>query len=327
MFGYSYSKECYKNIFEALLREDRFVEPAPLQIVCEKLWRENCRLIASSSNGQGREVQFDDFPKGGTRAILDSFFTESLNSLPSKRDRLETLEMLELLVTTNRTRNIVEKSSIVHSPFRDPNRRCLLLDNLQEKHIVRVERRLGGEFVEISHEFLIASILDKIRKVLNPDQEYRPLRWGVRTLKSFEDIDFRAGSRYLLEREDFRGINASREEIVWNGWSTELMYRSAIALGEAADAVREWARRFCESGEELPPAEIVSEQRMQDNARNLLSLDELAVLNSQPPVGLTADQIEFIFRSQIQQAGDRDGDLVVRWTRELIRSCREETHS
>jgi hypothetical protein len=326
MFGYQYSPECYTNIFDALVREDRFVEPAPLQIVCEKLWSEQGRYMAAGLSEE-RAVQFSDFPKGGTRAILDSFFLESLAELPDKFDQLETLEMLEPLVTANRTRNIVEKNSLVHGPFRRPDRRQKLLRNLQDKRIVRVEHRLGGEFVEITHEFLISSILEKIRTSLNTDQDYRPLRWGVRTLERFADVDFRAGSRFLLKRDDFRDLHQSREKILWRDWATELMYRSAVALGQAPETIQEWARRFRDTAEELSAAEIVSEFRMHDNARSLLSLEELAVLNAGPADGLSADQIEFVFRSQIQQANDREGDLVERWTKELVRVCLEEIRS
>jgi hypothetical protein len=332
LFGYTYSRECYDNIFNALLREDRFVEPAPLQIVCEKLWREQGRFLASQATHAGenedeREVQFKDFPEGGTRAILDSFFVEVLSSLPAKLDRLETLEILEPLVTSNRTRNIVEKSSLVNTPFRDPKRREQLLQNLQDKRIVRVEHRLGGQFVEITHEFLISSILEKIRTVLNADQEFRPLRWGVRTLERFASVDFRAGASALLRRGDFRDLHESRENIHWNDWTSELMYRSAITLGQPDEVVREWAHRFQASGDDLTASEIVSERRMRDGARSMLSLEELAILNVRPPDDLTADQIEFIFRSQVQQASDRESDLVIRWIKELMRVCREETHS
>ena len=325
MFGYTYSAECYANIFESLVREDRFVEPAPLQIVCEKLWREQGRALASASGLQNREVQFSDFPAGGTRAILNAFFVEALNSLPARIDRLETLEMLEPLVTLNRTRNIVEKRSLVRSPFRVPDRRDRLLENLKEKRIVRIEHRLGGEFVEITHEFLISSILDHIRTVLNPDREYRLIRAGAKTLERFEDINFRLGSRYLLKAEEFRDLHESRAQILWNDWSSELMYRSAVAVGATPEVIREWAGRFRATGTDLSPLEMVGAARMQDQARRLLSLDELEVLNAQPPAGLTAEQIEFIFRSEIQQAGDRDAERVLYWTRELMRACQEET--
>lgn len=326
LFGYEYSDECYDNIFKALVREDRFVEPAPLQIVCEKLWREQGKFLAQSS-GVEKTIEFAAFPPGGTQGILDSFFTESLHSLESATDRLETLEMLEPLVTANRTRNIVQKASLVHAPFRNSERRERLLENLERQRIVRVERRLGGQFVEITHEFLIAPVLDKIQTMLNPDPEYGPFRWAVRTLERFEDVDFRAGSRALLGRTVFRDLTAKRDDLVWNEWSTELMFRSSIALGADARVTRDWAKRFRESGREPDPGEIVSPDRMHDKARSILSFDELAVLNAQSGDGLTGDQIEFIFRSEIQQAGPSERDLVIRWTRELLRICRNETPS
>jgi hypothetical protein len=326
LFGYDYSQECYSDIFEALLREDRFVEPAPLQIVCEKLWQEQGKALATVEGGDERRViELAAFPRGGTRAILDSFFDETLQSLESRIDQLETLEMLEPLVTSNGTRNIVEYNYLVNAPFRKGKRRSELLEKLAQQRIVRIEQRLGGQFVEITHEFLIASILVRIRTVLNPDPEYGRLRWAIRTLERFEDVDFRAGSAHVLTRQVFYDLDRRADEIGWNEWSTELMLRSAIVLGAEQSAIQPWAQRYRESGYELDPAAILTPERIRDRARSLLSAEELAVLNDQDSSELTAEQIEFAFRSQIRQTRDREE--IVRWTKELKRVCDNEALS
>jgi HEAT repeat protein len=177
LFGYSYSDDCFSEIIAQLLKEDRFVEPAHLQLVCEKLWNERGRELAAASLRQSKEspgsghdlrtaenrielAAFEDL--GGVTGILRSFFRDFLAELDGA-EQLETLEMLEPLVTASGTRNIVEYDQLVNAPLRDRNRRQGLLRNLINRTIVRTERRLGGYFVEITHEFLIGPILEAIR--------------------------------------------------------------------------------------------------------------------------------------------------------------------
>ena len=323
LFGYDYSEECYRNIFDVLVREDRFVEPAPLQIVCERLWREQGRALAMAAGAQTRTIQFASFPAGGTRAILDSFFDEAIDSLEDSAERLEMLEMLEPLVTSRGTRNIVERNSLVNAPFRKASRRDMLLDNLAKQRIVRVEQRLGGQFVEITHEFLIASILRKIRTVLNPDPVHSRFRWAIRTLERFEDVDFRTGSRQVLGRAVFVDLDTRRDDIEWNDWAIELMLRSAVVVGASPETIHYWADRYSRSGEENDPERILAEFRLRDQGRRLLSLEELAAVNAADSSRWTAEQIEFIFRSQIQRGGAESRAQMVRWTEELKRVCSE----
>ena len=326
LFGYDYSEDCYRNIFDALVREDRFVEPAPLQIVCERLWLDQGKSLSLVSGNEKRIVEFSSFPKGGTRAILDAFFDETLGSLKSPADQLETLEMLEPLVTSSRTRNIVELSFLVNQPFRKAKRRRDLLENLAERRIVRIEQRLGGQFVEITHEFLIESILAKIRTVLNADPLYGRFRWALRTLERFADIDFRRGSRHVLDARLSKDLDAHRDDIEWNewDWSIELMLRSAIVAGAEKGVVQYWANRYHVSGGQPDADEILSPARILDQARSLLSLEELAVINALEIQGLTDVQVEFVLRSQIQRASNSERAQIIRWTKEMKRLCQAE---
>jgi HEAT repeat protein len=178
LFGYNYQDDCFSEIIAQLLKEDRFVEPAHLQLVCEKLWNERGRELAAASLHQSKEsagsehdsrtaenrIELAAFEElGGVKGILRSFFKDFLALQLDSAERLETLEMLELLVTANGTRNIVEYDQLVNAPLRDRSRRQGLLRNLINRTIVRTERRLGGYFVEITHEFLIGPILEAIR--------------------------------------------------------------------------------------------------------------------------------------------------------------------
>ena len=194
-----YSEECYQNILEVLVREDRFVEPAPLQIVCERLWRERAKAPDPVLGDGVRVIPLSSLPEGGTRRILDSFFDEVLAAFESSPDRAKALEMLGPLVTADGTRNIVARDSLVKVPFRNAKKRLELLNVLAQVRVVRIEQRLGGQFVEISHEFLISSILAKIREVLDSDPEY----WTIQTLEGFRDVQFRMNSSNILRRRGY----------------------------------------------------------------------------------------------------------------------------
>jgi hypothetical protein len=328
LFNYDYSEECYRNILEVLVREDRFVEPAPLQIVCERLWRERLRAEDSAAGDGIRMIPLSSLPEGGTRTILDSFFDEVLAEFETSADRAEALEMLGPLVTVDGTRNIVARDALVKVPFRNAQKRLELLNVLAQARVVRIERRLGGQFVEISHEFLISSILAKIREVLDSDPEYGRFRWTIRTLDSFRDVQFRANTSKLLGRQLFESLHGLRYKIDWedNGWATELMLRSAVVCSAPREVIREWAARYRKSGFEPEPdaMAILTENRMRESGLALLTLEELAIISSRDPEGLSAREIEFVLRSQLLRSGDRHRHHIIRWTKEFKRACDRE---
>jgi hypothetical protein len=206
-FGYTYADDCYKEIVDQLTKEDRFLEPAHLQLVCEKLWNERGRELAQQNSQENTSestarIELNTFlDLGGTKGILRSFFRDYLEAL-DEFSRLETLEILEPLVTTSGTRNIIEWNRLVQVPFRDENKRVKLLKDLVNRTIVRTERRLGGYFVEITHEFLIGPILEAIRDALLQGAEYSRFRSALRTLERFEGVSF-SGSSRLLSRQEF----------------------------------------------------------------------------------------------------------------------------
>ena len=320
LFNYDYSEECYQNILEVLVREDRFVEPAPLQIVCERLWRERAKAPDPVLGDGVRVIPLSSLPEGGTRRILDSFFDEVLAAFESSPDRAEALEMLGPLVTADGTRNIVARDSLVKVPFRNAKKRLELLNVLAQVRVVRIEQRLGGQFVEISHEFLISSILAKIREVLDSDPEY----WTIQTLEGFRDVQFRMNSSNLLGRRLFEAVHGVRHKIDWeeNGWAIELMLRSAVACGAPRDVLLEWAARYRLIGSEPT---VLTEHSMRESGLALLTLDELAIISSQDPERLSSRQIEFVLRSQMLRWGDRHRNQIIRWTKELKSACSRET--
>src|SRR6185369_6519982 len=104
IFGYTYEPQCFSRIIQQLTKEDRYVEPAHLQLVCDKLWNEKGQELATMGQKNGREglvIHEDIFRElGETKGILKSFFSDFLEGLDQESMR-ETLEMLEPLVTAS----------------------------------------------------------------------------------------------------------------------------------------------------------------------------------------------------------------------------------
>ena len=126
-YGFGYTDACYQAIARELTKEDRFVEPAHVQIVCEKLWAEEGKgladqtvrgtldHIADAKREIGIELYRDRL--GGAAGIMGAFLNDFLDAL-GEAERLETLELLEPLITGGGARNIVEYNALVTMPFR-----------------------------------------------------------------------------------------------------------------------------------------------------------------------------------------------------------------
>jgi hypothetical protein len=321
LFGYSYSSECYEKIIGQLTKEDRYVEPAHLQLVCEKLWNEKGRDLALSSTGPTRpsqkEIELGVFDKlKGTKGILSSFFDDFLKDF-DPASRAEILELLEPLVTSGGTRNILEREVLINAPFRDAARRNHLLAELVNHTIVRTERRLGGYFIEITHEFLIAPVLDAIRKESLDNEEYSGLRWVLRTLEQFQGVSFGSGSARLLSRPELLALHQHRDRIKWNSWASELMLRSALSLRTEREVLDVWLKMFETYDQTLDAASVIAgkDVRRQDT---LLCLAELRVVNGQRSgLELSAEQACLILRSELVWALDHEREDLVYWARKL----------
>jgi len=326
IFGYDYAEEVYGDIFEALVREDRFIEPSQLQIVCEKLWAIAGGALAGKA-GDGRQLSLiarSALPEGGARAILDNFFAEYLQELdagdPSGMDRLEALEILDsLVVAESGTRNIVERTVLENAPFRDPARRAKLVGSLAARRIIRIEKRLGGHFAEITHEFLIRSIREHIATELNGAHEYANLRWALRALTRYKEVDFREDTSSLLPLTVFTILDSNRAR-VYTGDSPveqvlpELMLRSALFHAAERDSLEYWMREFADHGAEMPLREILSETRMTDHGRRSMSLYELAIVTREAQdAPVAAAQAAFVLRAQLERGRDSDRDALIFW--------------
>jgi hypothetical protein len=82
-FHYAYSDKLYHSLTSQLTKEERYIEPAHLQIVCEKLWLNAAEALSktesrtqSASNEQTVQLGEDALEKvQGVSGILESFFS------------------------------------------------------------------------------------------------------------------------------------------------------------------------------------------------------------------------------------------------------------
>ncbi len=324
LFGYTYSAECYSKIIEQLTKEERFVEPAHLQLVCDKLWHERGRELAHAAQtiADGEQgipsVDLATFEKfGGTKGILDSFFKDFLEDL-EEDERSETLDMLEPLVTASGTRNIVERSQLVNVPFRDAGRRARLLDNLANRTIVRTERRLGGFFVEITHEFLIASILAAIQNPANRDSIYNRVRWALRSMMRLEMSAISGPYSRLLQGQEFNTLHKYRETVKWNDWSAEIMLRSAILLNSDKEVLSVWLAKYEKHSHPPDVQAALDEKAISGDGIAFLNLAELRAVNqARETLTLSPEQLSFVLRSMLALAIDAERDDIAYWTQRI----------
>ena len=255
-YGFGYTDDCYEAIALELTKEERFVEPAHVQIVCQKLWAEEGKALSEEALRAGT----GDSPEGvrkigielyrdrlhGAAGIMRSFLRDFLDALDESA-RLETLELLEPLITGSGTRNIIERGTLIAAPFRPQMHRERLLANLVARTIARIETRLGGQFVEITHEFLIPPIREAMQKDLYSDVEYTRCRVALRMLGRLQQTYADSEVRPSITSGDFNLLNRYRDRIEWNDWAVALMFREAVRHGVAHDETRFWADRFRKS--------------------------------------------------------------------------------
>jgi hypothetical protein len=274
-FGYRYSDLCFEMIVDQLTKEQRFVEPTHLQIVCEKLWfRRGLQLSNLSADTDSKPpIEVEELiALDGASGILRSFLREFLEALP-REAHIEVLEMLELLVTSGGARNIVEVGQLIRPRYRKAPLRERLLRELQQRTIVRVEPRLGGQFAEITHEFLIGPVLQALREARQLSHDYGLIRRIPHLLGSFDGVDLRR-STGLLNEPDFQVLHQLRHDIRWEAWSVELMLRSAIVLGLAGSAVEHWGQQY--ESYFWNVEELLEDPR---SAARLMTVDELRALS------------------------------------------------
>jgi hypothetical protein len=149
------SSDQAEAIIEGLRVEDQYVHPTLLSVVGEWLWRQpdltvlsNERLRAASSGA------IEAFVK---RALETGALRYNWTAA-EQQEALDILSQLIIVENDQARRLSVAWSTILDAPFRDRDLRERLLNQLQERRLLRIEFRLGGFYVEIIHERLIEAI-------------------------------------------------------------------------------------------------------------------------------------------------------------------------
>ncbi len=319
MYGYTYSDDCFAEMVSKLTTEERVIEPAHIQIVCEKLWNIYGHVFSVHQpidmiDAPLPEIGIDRFHQvGGADGILASYFTEFLDNF-DEPDRVEILEMLEPLITSTGTRNIVERSELVSAPLRDPGHSEELLKQLQDNRIVRVEGRLGAYFAEITHEFLISSMLDAIEEYLIRNREYRYLRQAVRGLQRLKHVDFRELANTKLALEELQSLHEHRTGLSWPSWGAEVMFRNMVLHDAGHEAIADWRTRYEELSQDFDVSDVLTDLKMRKEHDWKLDMTELRLLHKEEAQAqLDPEDLEFVLRSVLTYATDRDGKEIWYW--------------
>jgi hypothetical protein len=321
-FGYSHSDDCYTTIIRGLARYKQFVEPAHLQIICDRLWVAlGSDLAAEAQVGEGALadggplIRTDTLETlGGVQGILQSYLGRLLAELSSE-GRLQALDLLDLLITSSGRRNIVERRNLTDAPFRDAEQRDALLTLLAKRSVVRTEWRLGGYFVEITHEFLIDPIRAEIARAIQTDPDHYRLRATLQALDRYNSIDFRDPRERLLPAEELELLNKARDLVSWTPWAVELVLRSALESGAQGPVLKWWAKKY-ESFGETPSDDLVTVKSDGSRPRqSVFSRDELKQLAREQPRQLPAPQLEAILRSCLITGLREDRPDIRDWTR------------
>jgi hypothetical protein len=311
-YRYTYDDDCLQEIVTSLSREAT-VEPFLLQTVCDRLWRKIGEALSETSRGSLRAIRLADLQHpaiGGVSGIIDSYFGEVLAELGSDAARADAFEMIELLITGEGTRNIVEDRVLIEAAFKSAARRRQVLDTLVATKFLRRERRLGSLFVELTHECLINSAQAKIQEHAS---QSRQLRGALRTLEGIQK-----GDPPVLDVDDFRILDSAAEQIEWPSWGVVLMYQAAAFHAARPERLRYWHDRCVESAAAAPGPAVEELLR----GERYLTLSELrlidhARLEGSLPENLPQRQEHRIMRSLLFAATPRDHDALRYWTRRI----------
>ncbi|MDW9681834.1 hypothetical protein [Sinorhizobium meliloti] len=345
-YGYDYGEACYQKIVSDLLREERYIEPAQIQIVCEKLWDKlgsKLHAAAGQDAAVGRRViDLDTFERetGGPKQILRRHFGDTLAELDAA-DRIEAIDMLVPLLTSQGTRNVVEVTEIVRAPFRDPEKRAAILRHLEGRNIVRVEARLGGRFVEITHEFLLKPLQEEIARRAAEMPDEQAFRFALRSLAAA-----RAGmgsERAQAERVSepvLRILLRETSPVFWNDWAVRLVLRAALIHGAKREEYGRLRDLFAEVVSAKRSAEIEELKRgstemlrdwlvVQRDSGNGLDRDEIETMRTVFLPKLAAEPalggllVEVCLTSALSGAGAAEEELVRQWTRLALEQADE----
>jgi conflict system STAND superfamily ATPase/SIR2-like protein len=198
--------------------EERPIEPAQLQIVCDTIWRRSARRNGS--------LTLDDYLKlatpghGGTVAqqILDLRLAEQLEQL--EKHELELLDrVLDKLRTDRGTKWVREVNELAEAVGATRKEVSDLLQRLRQASLVRVEPRGRSVLVELVHDYLAETA------------RMEGFRRAVRTARPRRFMREARSSGELLGGDEIREVIAAAAELGLDAGDCELVLRSALTHG------------------------------------------------------------------------------------------------
>ncbi|MBO3705635.1 MAG: hypothetical protein J5X21_04395 [Candidatus Accumulibacter sp.] len=328
LYGYTYEEECFNQILADLLKEERYIEPAHLSLVCEKLWLESGRDLvrqhAAAAAGELPTVPLATYAERlhGAKGILRDFLQDFLVALADDDERREALELIEPLITGSGTRNIVERRQLIQVPFRDATRRTELLDKLVNRTLVRIEPRLGGQFIEITHEFLILAVQEALQKYLYGNVEYQQFRVALRALAESQRDPAASATDSVINRAEFGILDRNRQRVQWNGWAVEQMLRAWLCHGGGSEQ-RATLRYWLDAASGLAAVADLGTIRQRlagcGAGQGFLSRPELQQINAnRDRQAFTPAERQAILRSELLRATAEEHADVRYWTLQVM---------
>jgi hypothetical protein len=296
-FGVRFEPDALAAISSGLKLEDRFAEPAHIQIVCTKLWDEFGRNRAVPADAplpdkeEMRQITQEDLDSlGGVREILGNHFDEFLQSIESDLDRVEIMDILGSMATPEGTRRLATRESLENVPFHDPASRRKAIKRLRDASIIQVEPHRGGDIVEITHEFLLKPITVAGGEIRKDFPRWEDVRLAIHTIET-------SGWSTRLNYNQLGALYWYREKLAFPPSNTDLarylLRETVLWSNHDADAgewkeIRDWAELLA---------------RDDSTGTAAISVDDIeARAAARPPRQLRSDEIRCIDFGSLTEA-------------------------
>jgi len=240
-FGLSYEDALLRQLLADL--ESGGVEPAQMQIVCNRLYED---LVASGrwtmDSGQPGTFTLAQYQHlGGTRAILAGYLDDVLAKLPED-EREPARGILKSMVTGQETKAAlsareIAQDEIVRQLGLDEGIVGRILAELRDSRVVRKLTLAEGESYELAHEVLVEKVW---QWVTEEEARFKHARDMLR-----QDFNNYRNLGLLMPRDRLEIVNRYRDEVSLSEEEVELLFRSALAAGCELDY---WRARADQAG-------------------------------------------------------------------------------
>jgi hypothetical protein len=239
-FGVTLSVSETEACLADLLQEGRFVDPMQLQIVASAVWDALGAAETGTIDGDAHAPWLDAYASlGRAPAILSRHFEDAMAGL-SRDEQLESGDMLDLLITSEQTRNIVAESMLYAGQFADVEARTRVVAWMVRCRLLRREVRSGMSFVELAHDTIVASARRYQLRLRDVDTSYAQRKEARRHLARLLANDCRWPSTRLASLGEVEWLHRSLSGSPVGRFESEAMLRSALLSGARPDVVRHW---------------------------------------------------------------------------------------